>query len=118
VQEFFFSAAQQDGKLRMTSCWIVTEGLAGTENQCLGIADAMGLCPEVKRIRLRTPWKQLSPYLGFETAFSFKGDSLAGPYPDLVLASGRKAIAAARYIKKQSAGKSYIVFVQDPRVKP
>ncbi len=100
----------------MTSCWIVTEGMAGTENQCLGVAEALGVMPEIKRINLRQPWKSLSPYLGLESDCSFTGDPLNPPWPDLLLASGRKAIAAARYIKKASAGKCFVVQIQDPRI--
>lgn len=103
----------------MTSCWIVTEqGLTGTENQCLGVAEALGIVPVVKRIGLRQPWALLSPWLGFESATSFTGDSLAGPYPDLLIAAGRKAIAAARYIKKASGGRTFTVFLQDPHSDP
>ncbi|MCB9988826.1 MAG: mitochondrial fission ELM1 family protein [Rhodospirillales bacterium] len=103
----------------MTTCWIVTEdGLTGTENQCLGVAEAMGVMPIVKRIGLRWPWRILSPWLGFEQGWTFTGDALDGPYPDLLIAAGRKAIAAARYIKKQSSGKTFTVFLQDPRINP
>ncbi len=102
----------------MTKCWIVTEGMAGTENQCLGVAEALGIMPEIKRINLRQPWKTLSPWLTSESAMTFTGDSLAPPWPDLLLASGRKAIAASRYIKKMSGGKTFTVQIQDPRVAP
>lgn len=96
--------------------WIVTEGMAGTENQCLGVAEALGVQPVIKRIGLRQPWKTLSPYIGFEKLESFSGDDLNAPWPDLVIASGRKSIAAVRYIKKQSP-KTFIVQIQDPRIK-
>ena len=99
------------------SCWVVTEGLAGTENQCLGVAEALGVTPEIKRIELRQPWKSLSPYLGFECAASFS-PALRGPWPDLLIASGRKSIAAARYIKRKSGGKTFTVQIQDPRIDP
>ncbi len=99
----------------MTSCWIVTEGLAGTENQCLGIAEFMGIMPLVKRIGLNQPWALLSPWLGWEQSWTFTGDPLRAPWPDLVIASGRKSIAAARYIKRQSAGRTMVVQIQDPR---
>ena len=102
----------------MTSCWVVTEGIAGTENQCLGVARALGIIPKVKRISLNQPWKLLSPLIGFESRASFSGDLLDPPYPEIILASGRKAIAASRYIKKQSKGKTFCVFIQDPRVNP
>ncbi|MCM2343028.1 MAG: mitochondrial fission ELM1 family protein [Alphaproteobacteria bacterium] len=100
----------------MTSCWIVTEGLTGTENQCLGVAEALGVIPVVKRIGLRQPWKTLSPFLGGETTLSFTGDKLQAPWPDLLISSGRKSIAVARYIHRQSAGKTFIVQLQDPRI--
>jgi uncharacterized protein len=99
------------------SCCIITEGIAGTENQCVGIAEALGVPYEIKQIKLRQPWKSLSPFLGFETPGSFI-PRLEPPWPDLVIAGGRKAIAAARFIKKASHGKTFIVFVQDPRINP
>jgi mitochondrial fission protein ELM1 len=102
------------------SCWVITEGIAGTENQCLGVAEALGITPVVKRIALRQPWLTLSPWLGNETEWTFSplGDRLRAPWPDLVLASGRKSIAAARYIKRMSHGRSFTVFIQDPRISP
>lgn len=97
------------------SCWVITEGIAGTENQCLGVAQALGIEPVVKQITLNQPWKSLSPYLGCETARTFT-PALSPPWPDLVISSGRKSIAASRYIKRQSHGKTIIVHIQDPRV--
>lgn len=103
--------------LNSLQCWIVTEGMAGTENQCLGVAEALGLSPVVKQITLRTPWKQLSPYIGFECAGTFE-PKIEEPWPDLLLASGRKSIAASRYIKKKSGAKTFTVQIQDPRISP
>ncbi len=96
--------------------WIVTEGLTGTENQCLGVTDALGITPVIKRIGLNQPWHALSPYLGMEGATTFSGDPLGPPWPELLIASGRKSIAAARYIKKQNP-KTFCVQIQDPRVR-
>jgi len=99
------------------TCWIVTEGIAGTENQCLGVAQALGVTPTIKRISLNAPWNILSPFIGFEMAGTFS-PKLQKPWPDLLIASGRKAVAAARYIKKKSKGKTFTVFLQDPKVRP
>ncbi len=98
----------------------MTEGIAGTENQCLGVAEALSLTPLIKRIKLRSPWKQLSPYLawGHGHALAFDSDSIAPPWPDIVIASGRKSIGIAQYIKKSSGGKTFIVQIQDPRISP
>ncbi len=98
-------------------CWVISEGMAGTENQCIAVAEALGVCFDVKRIKLRQPWKSLSPYLGFEQGYSFS-PALTLPWPDIVIASGRKSIAASRYIKKQSNGKTFTVQIQDPRIDP
>lgn len=102
------------------TCWVVTEGMAGTENQCIGIAEALGVEPVVKRVKLRSPWKQLSPYLriGNMAAIDPAGDTLEPPWPDLLIASGRKSVAPALAVKKASQGKTLIVQVQDPRVSP
>lgn len=97
-----------------TSCWIITEGIAGTENQCIGVTNALGIEPDIKRITLNEPWKSLSPYLGLEQKWSFS-PALTPPWPDLLITSGRKSIAAARYIKKMSHGKTILVHIQDPR---
>ena len=103
--------------LKNMTCWVVTEGIAGTENQCIGVAEALGVEPNVKQIKLREPWKSLSPYLGFETWWSFD-PLLYSPWPDLLIAGGRKSIAVSRYIKKMSLGQTFTVQLQDPRIKP
>ncbi len=97
-------------------CWIVTEGMIGMENQCLGVTDVMKLTPEIKRIGLRQPWKTLCPFLGLERPETFTGDALTAPWPDLALGCGRKSIAALRYIKKASGGKTFTVFIQNPKI--
>lgn len=99
------------------TCWVMTEGIAGTENQCIGVAEAMGLTPVVKRVKLRWPWKQLSPWLRWGHAYALAPDSdrLDPPYPDVLIASGRKAVGLARHIKQASGGKTYVAVIQDPR---
>lgn len=104
----------------LKSCWVVTEGIAGTENQCLGLAEALSLTPIIKRISLRSPWKQLSPWLrwGHRYALAKDSDKIAPPWPDIVIASGRKSIGIALDIKRQSGGKTIAIQVQDPRIHP
>lgn len=98
-------------------CWVVTEGMAGTENQCIGVAECLGVVPRIIRSGLKQPWATFSPWLGLEAACTFQ-EKLEPPWPDLLITSGRKAIAAARYVKKQSAGKTFTLHLQDPRVSP
>ncbi|HPF78927.1 MAG TPA: mitochondrial fission ELM1 family protein [Alphaproteobacteria bacterium] len=99
------------------TCWIITEGMAGTENQCIAVAEALGIEPEIIRMGLKQPWKTLSPWLGFEGNYSFT-ENLNPPWPDILIAAGRKSVAPSRYIKKQSGGKTFTVQLQDPKTSP
>ena len=85
-----------------------------------GLIEAMGLTPTIKRIKLRTPWKQLTPYFRVFNQYAFAQDSdpIQTPWPDLVISSGRKSIPAALHIKQASKGKTYIAQIQDPRCNP
>ena len=69
--------------MRPLSCWVVTDGKAGMESQCVGLAEALGLMPLVKRVRLRSPWRQFTPYLrlGGRAQFAADSDALAAPWP-------------------------------------
>lgn len=101
------------------TCWVVTEGIAGTENQCIGLAEALGIdSPSIKRVNLRLPWKLTSPYIRIGGHLGVTGDALSPPWPDIVIASGRKSIQAALFIKKASGGKTFLVQIQDPRISP
>lgn len=100
--------------IKNLTCWVITENLIGTQNQCVGVAEALGVEAHIKVISLNQPWKTLTPWLGFEQSFTFK-QPLEAPWPDLVIASGRKAVAASRYIKKKSGGKTFTVQIQDPK---
>ncbi len=101
-------------------CWVVTDGGAGMENQCLGLAAALGLTPIVKRIKLRSPWKQLSPYLqwGLRYAMSNAGDPIAPPWPDILIASGRASVPASLYVhnmsRNQGEKRTFTVQIQNP----
>ncbi len=82
-------------------CHIITEGMIGTQNQCEGVSNALNLDPKIIQIGLHQPWKTLTPWVGFEQPFTFY-PRLEHPFPDLLITSGRKSIAAARYIKKKN----------------
>jgi mitochondrial fission protein ELM1 len=106
------------------TCWVVTDGKAGMENQCLGLATALGVEPVIKRIILRSPWKQLSPFLrhGLGHAFSEKGDPITEPWPDLLIATGRASVPAslhARRMSRREGGRgTFTVQIQNPVIDP
>lgn len=103
----------------MTQCWVLTEGLIGTQNQCVALANAIGLIPEIKTVHLKQPWKTVTPWIRHFSPRTLAENSspLRGPWPDLLIASGRKAIAAALWIKTQSGNRTKLVIVQSPVIK-
>lgn len=112
-------------------CWILSDGRKGMENQCLGLAERVagemsgangGLSIVTKRLDPRAPWKWLPesvfgrpwplPFL----ALGRGSDSLEEPWPQLVIACGRKTVAYSAAIKRLSKGRSFVVQTQDPRL--
>lgn len=105
------------GGLGVAACWVLTDGKAGDEVQCLGVADALHLTPELRRVRPRRPfswgmpWGPIDPWEGPGRP----GSPIAPPYPDLLLASGRRAVPYVRLVKRASAGRTFTVILKDPR---
>ena len=105
---------------RLLTSWIVTDGAAGAVRQCAGLARRLGLDPLSRRIVIRQPWRSLPPSLWLRplSALSPAGDRLAAPWPDLVIASGRKSAAPAAAIRRASAGRTIVVQIQKPNLPP
>lgn len=102
------------------TCWALTEGFPGMENQCVGLAEAVGLRCETKRVRRpRMPVKYLPPSLWSNPLSSaIEGIVLAPPWPDVLISSGRGSVAAALAIRHASGGKAFTVHIQTPYVAP
>ena len=99
-------------------CWVVSDGKAGMEVQCRGLAEALGFNPIVKRIIVRRPWRWLPPLLIGQplTRTDPAADSLAPPWPDVLIASGRQTVALSIAVRRQSDGRTFTVQVQNPTV--
>jgi len=93
--------------------WLLTNRMIGFETQTLGVAEAMGLAPELKGVSAPAPWRWLAPW-----GPAAPDKSIAPPWPDLLIASGRQAIPYARMIRRRSQGKTFVAVLQDPRVSP
>ncbi len=89
--------------------WIVTDGGAGFEVQALGIAEALGVSPEMKRVSQTAPWRWLAPW-----GPAIDADDMGPPWPDLVIAAGRQSIPFARMIRGRAKGHAFVVVLQDP----
>lgn len=98
----------------------MTDGKAGTETQCLGLAERLGLVPEIKRIALRAPWRWAAPRLRFGLGHCLAptSDRLDPPFPDLLIASGRASVLPSLWIGRQVGTATLRVQIQGPRLDP
>lgn len=104
-------------KVAGATCWVISDGKPGDEVQCIGIAERLHLPFEVRRIAPRPPFTWLMPWGGIDPreAPHRPGSPLAGSLPDIAIASGRRTVAYLRKIKQLSQGRTFTVFLKDPR---
>jgi mitochondrial fission protein ELM1 len=102
------------------STWVLTEGAVGMLNQCLALSDALGLSPTIKRARPPGLWAYVPPWLALPPLerLAAGSDSLAPPFPDLLISCGRKSIGLALALRRASRGQTFTVYVQDPKLAP
>ena len=97
--------------------WVLHDGKIGMANQAVGLAEAVGYPFAEKRLAIRAPWRHLTPSLWLNplAALGAQGDRLAPPWPDLLIACGRLAVAPALAVKRASGARVFWVQIQDPR---
>jgi mitochondrial fission protein ELM1 len=100
--------------------WVLTDGKAGDELQALSITEALGLNPEVRRVKPKPPFIWFMPWGPIDPRErpGASGSPIAPPFPDLLVASGRRAVAYLRHVKRASGGRTYTAFLKDPRTGP
>jgi len=100
------------------TAWCLSEGHAGMETQVVGLAEALGLSYETKRVRARRPWDWLPGRLWFRplAAPTADSDSLQPPWPDVVISTGNVAAPLAVAIKAASGGRTRLVHLQNPKM--
>ena len=99
--------------------WVLLGPRTGDNNQALALAEALGLPFETKSLaynRLQALSVWLPP-----TAATLDRESrerLRPPWPDLVIAIGRRSVPVARWIKRQNKGRTKLVRIGHPRIDP
>jgi mitochondrial fission protein ELM1 len=100
--------------------WAISDGRAGMANQASGLAEAIGLPVEVKTVHPRFPWTLL-PVTAWPSPFSALGtgsSAFAPPWPRLAIGCGWRSIPYMLAVKRLSAGRTFTVQLQDPRIDP
>src|SRR5689334_18882942 len=97
--------------------WAIHDGRVGIRNQVLGLAERLGWPFEEKRAELARRWMRFAPagLVPPPRLASSESDPLEPPWPDLVIGCGQQGAVIAQAIKAASAGRSFIVQIQDPR---
>ena len=99
------------------SVWVLTDGKIGDDVQCLAVAAGLSDRFEQRRISPRAPWSMLAPWgpIDPRDGADKPNSPIAPPFPDVVIASGRRAVPYARAVKNASGGKTLLVFMKNPR---
>lgn len=98
-------------------CWLITDGKMGDLAQCVGVAERLDLKGESRVVKPRAlfaafmPWGPIDP----REAPGQPGSPLAPPFPDIAIASGRRAASYLRHLKSASGGRVFTAFLKDPR---
>ncbi len=102
------------------TAWAVTTGESGMRAQARGLALAVADQVVEKTVRLAAPWRWLPRQLGGNPLERLDPglDSLAPPWPDLVVSCGRRAAILAAAVRRESRGRTLAVHIQDPRIPP
>jgi mitochondrial fission protein ELM1 len=96
--------------------WCLLGKKAGDNTQVTALANALGYAFEEKHIVAR-PWELLThlslkvTLAGIDTSAS---SDLTAPWPDLVISAGRRNEPVARWIARQSGGRSKLVHIGRP----
>jgi mitochondrial fission protein ELM1 len=100
--------------------WVLHDGKDGLRNQVLGVAEAVGLAFEEKRLETRYPWKALPPafWVNARHAPGRGGDRLLPPWPKLIICAGGRSAAPSLSVRKAAGGRCVVVQIQDPKIAP
>jgi mitochondrial fission protein ELM1 len=99
--------------------WVLLGPRTGDNNQALALAEALGQPFETRTLGYNA-LQAMSVWLP-GTAVTLDRESrkhLQPPWPDLVIAIGRRSVPVARWIRKQTGGQTKLVRIGHPRIDP
>ncbi len=100
--------------------WLLIDGRAGNESQCRGVADALRLQMGYRIQVQDLEYNAKGALPNFIIGASFGGltassrVNLVPPWPDLVIAAGRRSAPVARNIKASNGGRTFLAQIMYP----
>jgi hypothetical protein len=96
--------------------WALLGEREGDNAQVRGLTEALGWPAEIKRLTYNERYTSSNLRLGASRVSLDRehSDALAPPWPDLVIASGRRSTPIARWIRKQSGNRTRLVHIGRP----
>jgi mitochondrial fission protein ELM1 len=93
--------------------WVLCDERPGNATQALGLAEALAWPAEVKHLRCRATARLHDRWLGASVIGIDRDDSspLEPPWPDLVIAAGRRTAPVAQWIRERAGGVTKIVML-------
>jgi hypothetical protein len=92
---------------------ILSDGRAGHEAQAIGVAEALGLRPDIRRVAPRGVYEWIAP---FGPPDPRDAEAFAPPYPDIAFAAGRRTLPALARLKHDSGGATFAVYFNAPAI--
>ncbi|HEC91067.1 MAG TPA: nucleoside-diphosphate sugar epimerase [Alphaproteobacteria bacterium] len=96
--------------------WLLIDDRAGNASQVRGVGEALGVRLEIRDIAYSAAGALPNIVLGasFHGLTASSRVNLVAPWPDLIIAAGRRTAPVARYIKEKNRGKTFLVQLMNP----
>ncbi len=97
--------------------WVITTGMAGMDVQAQGVAEALGLAYEMKRVDPKGIWKIAAPWgpVAPSERFGQAGGKFSRPWPAVAISLGRGSVPYMRALRRQAGQETFTVVMQDPK---
>lgn len=91
--------------------WILLDDRPGHRTQVVGLAERLGWSFDSRKLRFNVLNRLPNPVLGasLHSLDRSKSDPLTPPFPDVVIAMGRRCVPVARWIRRRTAGRCRLV---------
>jgi mitochondrial fission protein ELM1 len=92
---------------------VLCTDLAGLRAQAVGLAEAAGLTPDVRPLKIKPFWQRLSPSLWLNPLKAIEPGAFEGPLPRLIIGCGGAGSRVAAALRRPGVK---VVTIQNPRM--